>query len=103
MKLTSEQIQTATESLGFDAIAEQHPVHPQLEKALGEHTFFINDNGLFVFNEHSEENSKEKTARLYVVAAWTDDEKKALSPVTPPSPVDVVFDLDEGKISGGEG
>lgn len=102
MKLTDEQIKTATDSLGFDAIGDKHPAQQQLEDALGEHTFFVNDNGLFVFTEQSEDNGKEKTARLHVVAAWADDERKALSPVSPPSPVDVVFDLGAGKISGGQ-
>ncbi len=102
MKLNSEQIKTATESLGFGAIDEQHPAQAQLEDALGAHTFFINDNGLFVFSEQANDDGKDaKTARLLVVAAWADEEKKALSPVNPPSPVDVVFDLGEGKITTG--
>lgn len=101
MKLTEEQIRIATDNLGFSVIGQDHQSQPKLEEAFGEHTFFINDSGLFVFAAQDEKKEDPKTARLFVVAAWSDDDQQQLSPLKKPSEVDVVFDLTDGAIMSG--
>lgn len=101
MKLTDQQSGAVTEKLGLSPISEQHEVYPQLAKALGEHTFFISEKGLFVFSPQSETEEADSTARLFVVATWSTEEKDRLTPINPPAAVDVLFDLANGNITGG--
>jgi len=101
MKLTQQQVQTATETLGLKVIGDDHDVRPQLEQALGAHTFFINDRGLFVFQPHDESVEPPKIARLFVVATWSEETEGQLKPLQRPTEADVYFDLVEGVITGG--
>lgn len=101
MKLTNEQIRTVTETLNFNVIADDHEAQPQLESILGEHTFFINDSGLFAFSEQVDAYDDRRLARLFIVATWADGDKDALSPLKPPTEVDVIFDLENRQIMGG--
>ncbi len=102
MKLTRAQADQVRENLDLDAIDESQDIQSDLESVLGEHTFFINDNGLFIFREQPKQDGANDQARLLVVAAWTNDDNKDLKPIDPPSEVDVVFDLVDGKIIGGK-
>ena len=46
MKLTSAQVERALTQFQAQAIPENHPVLPQLNKLFGDHTFFLDNNGL---------------------------------------------------------
>ena len=46
MKLTSAQVERALTQFQAQAIPENHPVLPQLNKLFGDHTFFLDSNGL---------------------------------------------------------
>ncbi len=102
MKLSAAQTGQVKANLDLDVIDENKDLQKELEKALGEHSFFINDRGLFTFREEEEQDGQVKTARLTVVAVWTDENKTQLGAVTPPKDVDVVFDLVEETITGGK-
>lgn len=103
MKLSNAQANIIKENLDLDVVDEKGDVQKQLETAFGEHTFFLNDKGLFVFQEENpKENGHDSKARLFVVAAWAGDEKDTLAPLEPKAQVDVLFDLVDGAITGGE-
>ena len=103
MKLSNAQANIIKENLDLDVIDETGDVQKKLEETFGEHTFFLNDKGLFVFQEETPKgNGHDSKARLFVVAAWASDDKSTLAPIEPQAQVDVVFDLKDGAIIGGE-
>ena len=87
MKLTPTQIAATRDSIEATPLPEDHPVMGQLEEAFGEHTFFIDRNGLSVFVDQSEVPAEvelpEGDPRLVLIAAWTDESRQALGPVEP--------------------
>jgi len=92
MKLTSEQLETARAALGTYPIREDHPAMGQLKEAFGDHTFYFSKDHLLVFEPDEDPNTSDDTARLIIVAAWTDEEKKSLVPVKP-RPTNIAVDL----------
>ena len=46
MKLTSTQVERTLNQLQAEAIPDDHPVIPQLQRVFGDHTYFVDDSGL---------------------------------------------------------
>ena len=46
MKLTSAQIERTLSQFEAQAIPESHPLLPRLNELFGDHTFFLDSNGL---------------------------------------------------------
>ncbi len=87
MKLTPMQIAATRDSMNATPLPDDHPVMGQLKDAFGEHTFFLDQNGLSVFVEQSEVPEEvelpEGDPRLVLIAAWTDENRQALGPIEP--------------------
>lgn len=95
MKLNANQIASVKQDLSADPLEEQNPAMDALRKAFGDHTFYVGAEGLFVVEPvDGEEADKHpgEPAQLVLVAAWADEEKKALQPV-PPQQTQTVVDL----------
>ncbi|NHK28349.1 hypothetical protein FF098_010575 [Parvularcula flava] len=90
MKLTETQAEAAKQTLGADPIPEDHPVAVQLSQTFGEHSFYLDNNGLLVFEPTKEDPAK---AGLFLIAAWTDEDKKELGGIQP-QPTNIVLDLE---------
>lgn len=98
MKLTDNQVAIAKTAIGADPIPTDHPAMDQLEQAFGEHTFYLDQNGLLVFEPDSEPleaPEAQEAARLVLIAAWSDDSRQELGAVQP-HPTNVVVDLADG-------
>ena len=87
MKLTRTQIAATRDSIDATPLPDDHPVMGQLRDAFGEHTFFIDQNGLSVFVDQNEVPAEvelpEGDPRLVLIAAWTDESRQALGAVEP--------------------
>ncbi len=84
MKLNGPQIETIESQTGFKPIPDAHPVIEDLMKVYGEHTFYVDTGGLFVWE--SVENSDAEGEDLVVavkIAAWSDKTRSSLSPHEP--------------------
>ena len=95
MKLTANQVAIAKSAIGADPIPADHPAMDQLEQAFGEHTFYLDQNGLLVFEpdeEPEEAPDVQDGARLTLIAAWADDTRQSLGAVQP-HPTHIVIDL----------
>ena len=90
MKLTDSQAATAREVLGADPIPADHPVAAQLSETFGDHSFYLDNNGLLVFEPVSDEPDK---SCLFLIAAWTDEDRKQLGGIQPQA-TNIVLDLD---------
>ena len=93
MKLTSAQVERALTQFQAQAVPENHPVLPQLNKLFGDHTFFLDSNGLNIV-ELTGEPAGERTqaARVVNIASWSDATKSQLAS-RGPEPTDVIVEL----------
>ena len=93
MKLTSAQIEQTLNQFQAQAIPEDHPVLPRLNELFGDHTFFIDSNGLNIV-EPTSESAGERTqaARVVNVANWSDETETGLA-VHEPQPTDAIVEL----------
>lgn len=82
MKLSSARIQDAVEQTGAHAIPDDHPAVSQLKGIFGDHTFFLNRDGLNIV-ETDEPAGDGVVANVVNIANWADAEGTALVPHQP--------------------
>jgi len=88
MKLTSAQVERTLRQFEAQAIPDNHPVIPQLSNLFGDHTFFLNDNGLSIIEPAPE---VPQAARVVNLANWSDE--NLLAPHEP-EPTDAIIELE---------
>lgn len=98
MKLNSALVERTLNQYEAQAIPENHPVVPQLSSLFGDHTFFLNANGLSIVEPTGTTDSGAQTAQVVKVAEWNDANRTSLIPHEP-EPMDVTVVLDQ-KIDG---
>lgn len=92
MRLTSQQAAAVKQELGADSLEEENPAMESLQKLFGDHTFYVGEEGLLVFERIDNAGDGDTRAQMILVAAWTDENKNALSPIEP-QPTTIVVDL----------
>ena len=89
MKLSAVRIQRTLEQL--EDHSNLHELYPlpgdspavsQLNELFGDHTFFLDSDGLHIV-EPAEPTASTPTGKVMKLAAWTDNERKALAPHRP--------------------
>ena len=93
MKLTSALVDRTLNQFEAQVIPENHPVVPQLNSLFGEHTFFLNGDGLSIVEVSGATDAGAETAQVIKIAGWNDDERTSLVPHEP-EPTEVVVVLD---------
>ena len=92
MKLTSAQVTQTLNQFPAQVIPGDHPLVPQLSNLFGDHTFFLDNDGLSIVEPAAEAVSAGKqTARVVNVANWNAD----LTSLAPhePEPTEAVVRL----------
>ena len=93
MKLTSAQVKRALSQFEAQAIPDSHPVVPELNELFGDHTFFIDSNGLNIVEPTVEARGEEaQAARVVNLASWNDANLTSLAPHEP-EPTDAIIEL----------
>jgi hypothetical protein len=93
MKLTSVQIEQTLSQFQAQAIPEDHPVLPRLNELFGDHTFFIDSNGLNIVEPTSESAGERiQAVRVANVTNWSDGTESGLA-VHEPEPTDAIVEL----------
>jgi hypothetical protein len=92
MKLTSSQVERTLGQFEAEAIPENHPVVPQLNNLFGEHTFFLDNNGLNIVEPAESDRAGLQSAKVVNLANWSDATSSGLVPHEP-EPTDVVIML----------
>ena len=93
MKLTSSQVERTLSQLEAQAIPDSHPVVPQLNELFGDHTFFLDSNGLNVVEPTAEAPQAEtQAARVVNLANWSDANRTNLAPHEP-EPTGAIIEL----------
>jgi hypothetical protein len=80
MKLNAAQVERAVSQLDVEALPENHPLMPKLNQIFGDHTYFIDGNGLNIV-----EPAAGEMGVIVNLANWTDS-KPAKLEVHEPEP-----------------
>ena len=92
MMLTDEQVAAVKAQLDVDALEESNPSMDMLRKQFGEHTFYVGEDGLFMFEPVNAPSHPGQPAHMVQVGAWTDENRNAMKPM-PHKVTDVLIDL----------
>jgi hypothetical protein len=93
MKMNSAQIEQTLSQLDAEAIPAEHPMMPQLERLFGEHTYFLDGNGLNIVEPVDAAESDSSRGVVVNLASWTDAKAQSLQPHQP-EPTDLVVNLE---------
>ena len=93
MKLNSAQVERTLSQLQGEAIPDNHPVVPQLNNIFGEHTFFLDGNGLSIVEPVSAAGPGAPWAKVVNLANWSEADPNRLEPHQP-EPTDIVVTLE---------
>ncbi len=83
MRLSELQLQRVQEHTGASVVPDDNPSMPALKQNFGDHTFFLDGDGLHIWETveaESDESSKLVGVRI---ASWSSDEKTSLVPHEP--------------------
>ena len=92
MKLTSAQIERTLTQFEGEAIPDSHPVVPQLNSLFGDHTFFLDRNGLNIMEPAEAARADGQSAKVVNLASWSDGNPNRLE-AHEPEPTDVIVTL----------
>jgi hypothetical protein len=96
MKLNSALVERTVSQFEADPIPEQHPAMPQLNQAFGDHTFFVDGDGLHIVEPGEPNEAGDPTGNVVKIAHWNDESRTTLVPQQPqPTGTVVVFDSQE--------
>lgn len=93
MKLSTAQIAAVERATGANPLPEDNAAQVKLSEALGDHTFYLDQQGLVVFEQPADAKS-EDTLEIVRVGQWTDDQQQELG-LTSPQPTGQVIDLSD--------
>jgi hypothetical protein len=93
MKLNSTQLERTLSQFTAEVLPDDHPALKQLSNIYGDHTFFLNDNGLTVLEPAATAESDAQTGEIVSLANWSDATLTSLRPHEPePTGVLVVLE-----------
>ena len=78
MKLTSTQIEQTLGQFEAEPIPEDHPMVPQLNEVFGEHTYFVNSDGLIILEPAGSGLAGVQSAKVVNLGEWSDDAPSTL-------------------------
>ena len=93
MKLNSAQLEQTLSQFEAQAIPDDHPLVPKLNELFGDHTFFLDSNGLNVVEPNESTNAGVPVGTVVNVASWSDAQLTSLMPHEP-EPTEVVVILE---------
>jgi hypothetical protein len=96
MKLSDNQIKAVEENTGLQPVPEDNPAMSQLKENFGEHTFYVDDRGLYVL-ETAPDDPQQDHATAVQVAQWTDENMTALQPHEPKATDAIIKITSEGE------
>ena len=72
MKLNSAQVEQALTQFEAQVIPDDHPLVPKLNELFGDHTFFLNIDGLNVVEPNRDAAAGTRAGTVVNLANWTD-------------------------------
>lgn len=92
MKLNSAQLEQTLDQMEAQVLPEDHPAMTELTRVFGDHTFFLDENGLKVLEPTEIPETDAQSGEVLSLADWTDSTLTSLRPHAPePTGTVVVF------------
>jgi hypothetical protein len=83
MKLSPVLTKRTLSQFDAQAIPDDNPAMPQLNRLFGDHTFFIGDSGLHIVEPAEKTQAGEPVGSIVKVASWSNDDHTSLTPHDP--------------------
>lgn len=80
MKLSSGSIDRTLTQFSAEVVPSEHPVAEQFRSNFGDHTFFLDRNGLHIVEPGEPYPNGAVTGRVVKLASWIDASKTSLAP-----------------------
>jgi hypothetical protein len=93
MKLNSVQVEQTLSQFDAQAIPDDHPLVPKLNELFGDHTFFLDSNGLSVVEPNENTHAGAQAGTVVNLANWSDKHLTKLAPHEP-EPTEIVVVLE---------
>jgi len=91
MKLNATQIEQAVSQFPAEPIPADHPAVAKLESIFGDHTFFLDGNGLNIVEPLEKDEADGPSCVVLNVASWADASGQRLQPHEPATTDKPVF------------
>ena len=92
MRLTPPLVERTLRQYEAQALPDNHPAMPELNRLFGNHTFFLDDNGLNIVEPaEPDEEGKHEAAKVVNLAIWSDGRKGLVA--HEPEPTEVIVEL----------
>jgi hypothetical protein len=92
MRLSSTLVERTLSQFEAQAIPENHPSIPELNRTFGNHTFFLDGEGLHIVEPTAPTEDGVEAGQVVKVASWQDANRTSLV-AHRPEPTDVVIEL----------
>ena len=93
MKLNSAQVEQTLRQFEAQPIPDDHPLVPQLNELFGDHTFFLNGDGLNVIEPNEGSSTGFLAGTVVNLANWSDARSTSLAPHEP-APTEIIVILE---------
>jgi hypothetical protein len=93
MRLNSAQVERTLSQFEAQAIPDDHPMVPRLNELFGDHTFFLDSNGLNVVEPRDVGEAGAQEGTVVNLANWSDSKLTSLA-THEPEPTEVVVMLE---------
>jgi hypothetical protein len=93
MKLNATQVKRTLSQFDAEVLPDNHPAVPQLNSLFGDHTFFIDGDGLNVLEPAETPEVEGQVGEVVSIASWSDATLTSLKPHEP-EPTGVVIALE---------
>ena len=91
MKLADTMVARTLDQFDAKVIPDAHPAQEELSRRFGDHTFFLDDNGLNIV-EPTEPAAGQDSGVVVNLASWSDATRSSLE-LHPPEITDTVIEL----------
>lgn len=92
MKLSTAQIAAVEQATGANPLPEEEPANAKLQEALGEHTFYVDQQGLVILESPDAAAAPDETLEIVRVGRWVEGDEQQLA-LTPAERTGQVLDL----------
>jgi hypothetical protein len=93
MKLSPQAVEQTLNQFEAQALPDNHPAVAQLNQLFGEHTYFLDGNGLHIIEPAQATDSGKSQGVVIKLASWSDSSRTSLAP-HPPESTDLVVVLE---------
>jgi hypothetical protein len=93
MKLSNQAVEQALSQFEAEALSDSHPAVAQLNQLFGEHTYFLDGDGLHIVEPAQPTDSGSQQGVVVKLASWSDSSRTSLAP-HPPEPTDKIIELE---------